>query len=129
VSVRGVSGSDLNPAVTARVPDGEVASRLRRAGRIAPSADPRHVAGMLGCGQQISAADTVPYAIWCAAQHLDDLTEALWATALAGGDVDTTCAIVGGIVAGRTGLGGVPAEWLNACEPLPAWVNDIGHRP
>jgi ADP-ribosylglycohydrolase len=44
--------------------------------------------------------DTVPYAIWCAARHLDDLVEALWATVSVGGDIDTTCAIVGGIVAG-----------------------------
>ena len=98
------------------------------AAKIALSADPRHVAGMLGCGQQISAVDTVPYTIWCAAGHSDDLVEALWATALAGGDVDTTCAIVGGIVAGRTGLHAVPAVWLSACEPLPAWIDGIAHR-
>jgi ADP-ribosylglycohydrolase len=129
LSVNGVSGSELVAAVAARVPDGEVASRLRRATKIAPSADPRHVAAMLGCGQEISAVDTVPYAIWCAAGNLDDLTEALWTTALAGGDVDTTCAIVGGIVAGRTGLSGVPADWWEACEPLPAWVDAVGDRP
>ncbi|MGW5480947.1 ADP-ribosylglycohydrolase family protein [Streptomyces sp. NPDC004008] len=33
---------------------------------------------------------------------------ALWATASAGGDVDTTCAIVGGIVASRVGTEGIP---------------------
>jgi ADP-ribosylglycohydrolase len=127
--VRGVAAGELVAAGAVRVPDGEVAARLRRALRIAPSADPRHVAGMLGCGQQISAVDTVPYAIWCAARHLDDLPEALWATAQAGGDVDTTCAIVGGIVAGRTGLTAVPDDWLTACEPLPAWVDAIAGRP
>lgn len=129
LSVNGVSGSELVAAVAARVPDGEVASRLRRATKIAPLADPRHVAAMLGCGHEISAVDTVPYAIWCAAGNLDDLTEALWTTVLAGGDVDTTCAIVGGIVAGRTGLSGVPADWWEACEPLPAWVDAAGDRP
>ncbi|GIE92185.1 ADP-ribosylglycohydrolase family protein [Actinoplanes regularis] len=123
-SVGGVEGGELIEAVVARTPDGEVASRLRRVARVALSADPRHVAGMVGCGERISAVDTVPYAVWCAAAHLDDLTEALWATARAGGDVDTTCAIVGGIVAGRTGLDGVPADWASACEPLPAWVDD-----
>jgi ADP-ribosylglycohydrolase len=66
------------------------------------------------------AAD--PYAIWCAARHLDDLEEALWATASAGGDVDTTCAIAAGIVAARTGTRAIPAHWLQACEPLPAWA-------
>jgi ADP-ribosylglycohydrolase len=62
----------------------------------------------------------VPYAVWCAARHLDDLVETLWATASAGGDVDTTCAIAGGIVAARTGLAGVPVAWLEAVERLPA---------
>jgi ADP-ribosylglycohydrolase len=126
LSVRGVAGDELIAAVTERVPDGEVASLLRRAAGISASADPRHVAGMLGCGMLISAADTVPYAIWSAAARLDGLAEALWATALPGGDIDTTCAIVGGIIAGRTGLDGVPAGWLQACEPLPAWVDDLG---
>jgi ADP-ribosylglycohydrolase len=118
-------GAALIEAVHARTPDGEVAAGLRRAIRFPGTSDPRHVAAMLGCGQRISAMDTVPYAVWCAAWHLADLTEALWATALAGGDVDTTCAIVGGIVAARTGLSGVPAEWLAAREPLPTWVDEM----
>jgi len=129
LSVRGVASGALVAAVADRTPAGEVASRLGRAAGIGSSTDPRRAAELLGCGRQISAVDTVPYAVWCAARHLDDLTEALWATALAGGDVDTTCAIVGGIVAGRTGLGGVPADWLAAREPLPAWVDAVGDRP
>jgi len=32
---------------------------------------------------------------------------------------DTTCAITGGIVAARTGLDGVPRDWLRRREPLP----------
>ncbi|MFF0611406.1 hypothetical protein ACFYUD_22365 [Nocardia tengchongensis] len=49
-----------------------------------------------------------------------------WAEA--GGDADTTAAIVGGIVAARTGIGerggirGDPEEWVAAREPLPCWV-------
>jgi ADP-ribosylglycohydrolase len=39
-----------------------------------------------------------------------------------GGDVDTTCAITGGIVAAYTGLDGIPADWLSAREPLPGWL-------
>jgi hypothetical protein len=29
--------------------------------------------------------------------------------------------MVGGIVALYTGGEGIPAEWRNACEPLPTW--------
>ncbi|MEV4800559.1 hypothetical protein AB0K18_11140 [Nonomuraea sp. NPDC049421] len=39
---------------------------------------------------------------------------------MAGGDVDTTCAIVGGIVAAGAATR-LPDEWRARCEPLPAW--------
>ncbi|MDI1462083.1 ADP-ribosylglycohydrolase family protein [Catellatospora sp. KI3] len=123
LAVRGVAAGELLDAVAARTPDGEVAAGLRRVARLRFSLAPSWVAGEVGCGLRISAADTVPYAVWCAARHLDDLPEALWATASAGGDIDTTCAIVGGIIAARTGLGTVPASWLASREPLPAWTD------
>jgi len=69
-----------------------------------------------------TAADTVPYALWAAARNLDDYERAIWTTASTGGDVDTTCAIVGGIVAAHLGKAGLPAPWLSACEPLPTWA-------
>jgi ADP-ribosylglycohydrolase len=122
LAVRGVSGSSLVNAVATRTPDGEVAARLRRIVDAPFHLHPQMVASTVGCGTQVSAPDTVPFAVWCAARHLDDLTEALWATASAGGDVDTTCAIVGGIVAARTGAAGVPEEWWQAREPLPEWA-------
>ncbi|MBV1851724.1 ADP-ribosylglycohydrolase family protein [Catellatospora tritici] len=124
LAVRGVAADELLDAVAARTPDGEVAARLRRVARLRFSLAPTWVAGEVGCGRLISAQDTVPYALWCAARHLDDLPEALWATASAGGDIDTTCAIVGGIIAARTGLDAIPPSWLAAREPLPAWTGD-----
>ncbi|WP_326559551.1 ADP-ribosylglycohydrolase family protein [Micromonospora sp. NBC_01796] len=83
------------------------------------------VADELGNGSRISAADTVPFSVWVAARYLDDYPTAIRACVDAGGDVDTTAAIVGGIVATYTGVGvpgGVPADWLAAREPLPAWL-------
>jgi ADP-ribosylglycohydrolase len=79
----------------------------------------------LGNGSRVTAQDTVPFTIWVAARHLADYPAAVRACVEAGGDVDTTAAIVGGIVAAYTGLnppGGVPADWLAAREPLPAWL-------
>lgn len=119
LAVRQAPAEDLVPEVLARTPDSEVAERLRIVAGRPFSHAPQWTAGEVGCGALISAPDTVPYAIWCAARHLDDLVEAMWATVSAGGDMDTTCAIVGGIVAARTGLDRVPAEWLTAREPLP----------
>jgi ADP-ribosylglycohydrolase len=52
--------------------------------------------------------------------HLADFAEALWACGSAGGDIDTTCAMVGGIVVGAVGVAGIPAEWRAARERLPA---------
>jgi ADP-ribosylglycohydrolase len=79
----------------------------------------------LGNGQRIRASDTVPFALWSAAHHLDDLPGALWTTAEGLGDVDTTCAITAGVVAARTGLAGVPRQWLDLCEPLPEWTEAL----
>ncbi|MER7162060.1 ADP-ribosylglycohydrolase family protein, partial [Streptomyces lydicus] len=84
-----------------------------------PAADPGQAAAELGSGRQIRADDTVPFALWCAARHPDDLESALWATAAGFGDVDTTCAVTGGVVAARTGVTALPEEWRARREPLP----------
>ena len=49
----------------------------------------------------------------------EGIEEALWETVSALGDRDTTCAIVGGIVACRVGIEGIPASMRAAREPLP----------
>jgi ADP-ribosylglycohydrolase len=67
----------------------------------------------------VLAADTIPFAIWCAATHLADYAGALWDCASVGGDIDTTCAMAGGIIVGAVGRAGIPPEWLAAREPLP----------
>jgi ADP-ribosylglycohydrolase len=55
-------------------------------------------------------------------RNLDDYEQAIWITASTSGDVDTTCAIVGGIVAAHVGRAGLPRSWQSACEPLPNWA-------
>jgi ADP-ribosylglycohydrolase len=107
--------------VAARVPDSDVRSRLQVAAGFPDRTSVRHAASVLGSGVLISAQDTVPFALWSAAGHPDDLPEALWRTVAGWGDRDTTCAIAGGVVAARTGTGGVPAEWLRAREDIPGW--------
>ncbi|MFI9050216.1 ADP-ribosylglycohydrolase family protein [Streptomyces sp. NPDC053427] len=106
-------------AVAARTPDGPVREGLLRAAGLPPETAPEQAAEILGSGRRVRADDTVPYALWCAARHPEDLTAALWATAAGLGDVDTTCAIAGGVVAARTGTGALPEEWARRREPLP----------
>ena len=73
----------------------------------------------VGNGSQVSAQDTVPFALWCAAHHRNSYEAAIWQTLSGGGDCDTTCAIVGGIVVLATGAEAIPSAWRNAREPLP----------
>jgi ADP-ribosylglycohydrolase len=77
----------------------------------------KEATGVLGTGSRISAQDTVPFCLWCAAYHLQDYAQALWTTVSGMGDRDTTCAIVGGIVA--LSAGQVPENWRQRREPLP----------
>ncbi|RKE22389.1 ADP-ribosylglycohydrolase family protein [Streptomyces sp. TLI_171] len=105
--------------VAGLLPDSDVRSGLRVAARLPSGTSVRHAAVVLGSGHLVSAQDTVPFALWSAAGHLDDLTECLWRTLSGWGDMDTTCAIAAGVVAARTGAAGVPAAWLDAQEPLP----------
>ncbi|MDN0197538.1 ADP-ribosylglycohydrolase family protein [Streptomyces sp. S.PNR 29] len=98
-----------------------VGAGLRRARDMLDYGDPTTVAAVLGCGRRTSAHDTVPFALWSAARALDDYEQAFWTTAQVGGDVDTTCAIVGGVLASGK-AGSPPAEWLERTEALPDWV-------
>lgn len=104
------------------VPDSVVRERIRHARNLAPGCSVRLAVAALGNGIGLSAQDTVPFALWCAARHLDNYEEALWLTVSGLGDRDTTCAIVGSIVALATGIENIPADWLRAREPLPDWA-------
>ncbi|MFF7203187.1 ADP-ribosylglycohydrolase family protein [Streptomyces sp. NPDC008141] len=106
-------------SVADRTPPGPVRDGLLRAARLPFTTAPWKAADLLGNGQRIRADDTVAFAVWTAARHQDDLEAALWSTAEGLGDVDTTCAITGGIVGARTGVDKVPPEWLARREALP----------
>ncbi len=80
--------------------------------------DPGYTAWKVGNGSQISSQDTVPFTLWCAAKCIEDYPNAIWCTIAVGGDIDTTAAIVGGIVSLSTGRGGIPQEWLARRESL-----------
>ncbi|MFC8296134.1 ADP-ribosylglycohydrolase family protein [Streptomyces sp. NPDC057242] len=117
--------ADFLQEVAARLPDSDVRSGVRIAARMPERTSVRHAAEVLGSGYRMSGPDTVPYALWCAAGHLDDLHEGLWVTVAGRGDIDTTCAIAGGVVAARTGVAALPSAWHAAREPLPP----VGHGP
>jgi ADP-ribosylglycohydrolase len=100
------------------VPEGETRDGIERAAAFSRDAAPAAAAHELGSGYRVTAQDTVPFTLWCAARHLDSYEEAFWNTLEGLGDRDTTCAIVGGIVALATGRSSIPAFWLATREPL-----------
>nr|WP_042181122.1 ADP-ribosylglycohydrolase family protein [Kibdelosporangium sp. MJ126-NF4]CEL14822.1 N-formylglutamate deformylase [Kibdelosporangium sp. MJ126-NF4]CTQ96547.1 N-formylglutamate deformylase (EC 3.5.1.68) [Kibdelosporangium sp. MJ126-NF4] len=101
------------------LPKGFVLKGIRRA-RTLIGKTVAEAAYDLGNGSRVTAQDTVPFTLWVAATYLDDYTSAITSCIEAGGDVDTTAAIVGGIVATR---GEVPQRWLESREPLPEWAS------
>jgi ADP-ribosylglycohydrolase len=117
-----LAGHDFLDEIAERTPPGLVRDAIGTAMTLLPLTDPRSAAASLGNGAYISAPDTVPFCLWVAAKRLNDFEHAFWDTAFVGGDIDTTCAIVGGIVAARVGEEGIPAEWLKRTEALPEWV-------
>lgn len=104
------------------VPPGEVHDGIRRARDLPERTSVEHAITVLGNGSEISAQDTVPFVLWCAGQFLNNYENAIWLAISGMGDVDTTCAMVGGIVIMVTGLDGIPAEWHSNREPLPDWA-------
>ncbi|MFG2322014.1 ADP-ribosylglycohydrolase family protein [Streptomyces sp. NPDC048568] len=111
----------LLDGVIALVPKSAVGAGLRRARDMLDYGDAATVAAVLGCGRRTTAHDTVPFALWSAARALGDYETAFWTTAQVGGDVDTTCAIVGGVIAAGE-AGTPPAEWAGRVEELPEWM-------
>jgi ADP-ribosylglycohydrolase len=62
----------------------------------------------IGNGSRATPQDTFPFALWSAVTQLNDFAAAMWQTVRASGTRDTTCAMVGGIVVTRSGLGSIP---------------------
>jgi ADP-ribosylglycohydrolase len=108
----------------ANTPEGETRYGIERALAFPLDTDPVTVAARIGNGSRVSAMDTVPFALWCAARHINDFAEALWCAVSVGGDIDTNCAIVGGIVALGVGRERIPPDWLWYREKLPDYLSD-----
>ena len=112
------SGEALLQAALHHTPEGETKNGLAKALTLPLGDDPLTAASTLGSGYRVLSWDTVPFALWCAARHLDSYEEALWTTVSGLGDRDTTCAMAGGVVALSAGRASIPAEWLAARELL-----------
>jgi len=117
VAQGGALPSEMFAAVLDHTPDGATRAGIERAANLPLSYDVLTAVSALGNGTQVISEDTVPFSLWCAARHLGNYEEAIWTTVSGLGDRDTTCAIVGGIVALDPATV-IPPEWLAARESL-----------
>ncbi len=117
-SGRTTSTTELIRAVFDATPPGPTRNGIELALTISLDEWEFTASNQLGDGSNVTAADTVPFCIWTAARHLDDYPEALWTAIRVHGDIDTNCAIIGGIVALAVGEEEIPSEWRRNRERL-----------
>jgi ADP-ribosylglycohydrolase len=123
--------STIFSGILGKIPDSETKTGIKKASELPLGFSVATAVSALGNGTMISAQDTVPFTLWCVARHINDFEAAMWATVSGLGDRDTTCAIVGGIVALYVGYEGIPENWRQARESLTDWESaevgwDIG---
>ncbi|MDF1661594.1 MAG: ADP-ribosylglycohydrolase family protein [Planctomycetota bacterium] len=111
-------GMDMIDFVIDQCPESDVRGGLVRARRLPFEYRIETAVSALGNGHKITAPDTVPFSLWCAARHLDNYQDAFWSTVSALGDRDTTCAIVGSIVALTAIAESLPNSWITRREAL-----------
>jgi ADP-ribosylglycohydrolase len=114
------SGHEMIRHVLLHLEEGPTRDGLQAALRFPLDANPLYVGLELGNGSQVTAPDTVPFCLWMACRHPNEYCGAIWTTIRCFGDIDTNCAIVGGILAASPERDRVPQEWLRLREPLHA---------
>lgn len=121
-----LDGVALLSTVLERTPISMTKRRIADTLQLDGSTSADEAARQLGSGQDVSSQDTVPFALWCAAHNLAAYDAAFWQTVTGLGDRDTTCAIVGGIVA--LSSRSIPETWLEAREELPRELDTADHH-
>jgi len=115
----GTLGQPFIAAVRDALPRGYTRDAVAEALDVPAGATIVAAAQALGNGSGVTAPDTVPLCLWVVAHASRGFDEALWHVVAALGDRDTTCAIVGGIVALAAGPDAIPQRWLQSREALP----------
>ena len=115
----GALGRTWIAAVRDAIPPGYTRDAVAEALDVPSDATIVEAAQALGNGSGVTAPDTVPLCLWVVAHASRGFEQALWQTVSALGDRDTTCAIVGGVLALTGKLDGIPQHWLQSREALP----------
>lgn len=107
-------GKDFLRDVAEKLPESDTKYKILSALSIKKENRIDSVVSMLGNGMKLTAQDTVPFCLWCAAYFYISVEEALWTAVSALGDRDTICAIVGGMVS--LFADELPQKWLSYME-------------
>lgn len=94
----GGEGEDFLRDVADKLPESDTRYKILSAVSVKKESSIDFAVSMLGNGIRLTAQDTVPFCLWCAAYFYTSVEEALWTAVSALGDRDTICAIVGGVV-------------------------------
>lgn len=100
--------------VADKLPDSDIKYKILSAASVPKESSIDFVVSVLGNGIRLTAQDTVPLCLWCAAYFYTSLEEALWMAVSALGDRDTICAIVGGMVSLYADE--LPQQWVSYVE-------------
>lgn len=111
-----VSPDEFMAEIVAELPDSDTKHKINKARSIPYDFNIETVKSILGNGSKITAQDTVPFSIWCAANNLGNFEASLWKAVSILGDRDTICAIIGGITIMSSDEQTVPENWLSAVE-------------
>lgn len=98
------------------MPGSKVNALIQKAKTLPANYDIRTIVSVLGNGTNLCAEDTVPFAIWCIANHTDSFSEAIWTGVSALGDRDTIAAIIGSVVVLSAGTDSIPKHWISQAE-------------
>ncbi|MFC1828629.1 ADP-ribosylglycohydrolase family protein [Thermodesulfobacteriota bacterium] len=130
-----ISANDYLNELSAHLPDDNAGEFLSLVHKAAQSAEKDEsvtdFAVSIGSLKGISGYmyHTVPCVIQVWLKHADDFAAGLQEIISAGGDTDTTGAILGAILGARSGKEGIPAAWLDGIIEWPRsiqWIERLG---
>jgi len=116
VNGQSLSADNFYDFIINNMPASEVKAKIQKAKKLPANYDIRTIVSVLGNGTNLTAQDTVPFALWCVANHSDSFSEAIWTGISALGDRDTIAAIIGSIVVLSAGPDSIPQQWISQAE-------------
>jgi ADP-ribosylglycohydrolase len=109
-----LSANEFYDFIIDNMPASEVKAKIQKAKTLPESSDIATVVSILG--NHLTAPDTVPFALWCAANHFNSFPDAIRIGISGSGDGNTIAAIIGSIVVLSAGVDSIPEQWIAQAE-------------